>query len=296
MAEEYGGLRSNLKADGWTVLGITRVALIICASVPLFSYQYLMVKLSRKNWWAGAALWHRTMCRLVGIEVRIKGGVEHGGPVLYAANHISWLDIIVLGGHLKNASFIAKSEMAGWGFLGSICSLHKTIFVNRERRSEAKRQANELVSRVHEGHSLILFPEGTSTDGMKVVKFKSSLFSVAELADEASDHTLLIQPITLAFTEVNGMPIVRSKKPLVAWLGDVELFDHLRQFLGLARTVATVEFHAPVTLAEAGGRKQLATYCEGVVRSGLERAHRHEMKLGPRALDQLETVADGVGA
>lgn len=282
MAEEYGGLKSNLKAEGWTALGILRVFLIGTVSLPLFFLQTIMVRSSGDHWWKGAGLWHRLICRIVGLEVRVKGSVEHDGPILYASNHISWLDIIVLGGRLPNASFVAKSEMASWGVIGSLCSLHKTIFVNRERRSQAKRQASELANRVRQGHSLILFPEGTSTDGIKVVRFKSSLFSVAEMADEASDHHLLIQPLTLAFTELNGMPIVRSKKPLIAWLGDVELFDHLRQFLGLARTVATIEYHAPITLAEAGGRKELAAYCENVVREGLERAHRLEMRMGPR--------------
>jgi len=292
MAVEYGGLRSNFKAEGWTVLGIFRITMIAVVSIPLLLLQTLMVKLSSRRWWALAGLWHRAMCRIVGIEVRVKGQVEHKGPVLYVSNHISWLDIIVLGGRLPNASFVAKSEMASWGFLGTLCSLHKTIFVNRERRSQAKRQAGELASRVREGHSLILFPEGTSTDGVKVVRFKSSLFSVAELADEASDHHLLIQPITLAFTELNGMPIVRSKKPLVAWLGDVELFDHLRQFLGLARTVATIEFHKPITYAEAGCRKELALYCESVVREGLERAHRLEMRMGPRPIELEASTPD----
>ena len=127
---------------------------------------------------------------------------------------------------------------------------------------------------------------------MRVIKFKSALFSVAERADEASDHTLLIQPVTLAFTEMNGMPLVRSQKPLVAWLGDMELFEHLRQFLGLARTVATIEFHQPITLAEAGSRKALAHYCEEEVRAGLERAHRLEMRMGPRTDIYGEPTAD----
>jgi len=294
MAEEYGGLRSNFKADGWTVLGIIRVSTIVLASIPLLSLQVLMVRFSHRRWWLVAGFWHRTMCRILGLDVRIKGEVCHSGPVLYASNHISWLDIIVLGGRLENASFIAKSEMANWGMIGLMCHLHKTVFVNRMRRTDSKNQADRLTSRVKEGHSLILFPEGTSTDGISVVKFKSSLFSVAERADDASDHTLLIQPVTLAFTEMNGMPIVRSQRPLVAWLGDVELFEHLRQFLGLARTVATIEFHEPITFAEAGCRKDLAQYCEEKVRAGLERAHRLEMRMGPRPLLDIEPFAETV--
>lgn len=292
MAVEYGGLRSNFKADGWTALGIFRIVSIVLVSLPLLAAQALMVKFAKRRWWPLAGLWHRTICRILGVEIRMKGKVAHNGPVLYASNHISWLDIIVLGGRLENASFIAKSEMASWGFIGTMCSLHKTIFVNRMRRTDTKNQADRLTSRVKQGHSLILFPEGTSTDGISVVKFKSSLFSVAERADEASDHKLLIQPVTLAFTEMNGVPLVRSQRPLVAWLGDVELFEHLRQFLGLAKTVATIEFHEPTTLSEVGSRKELARYCEAKVRAGLERAHRLEMRMGPRPLLQLDASTE----
>lgn len=282
MAEEYGGLKTNLQAEGWTILGFVRFCGVTTLSLFIFPFQVIIVKFLGKRWWALAGLWHRTVCRILGIDIRIKGTVEKDGPVLYAANHISWLDIIVLGGRLQNASFIAKAEMQSWGVIASLCALHKTIFVNRTRRTDSARQRDVLVSRVQEGHSLILFPEGTSTDGMRVVKFKSSLFSVAEKADEATNHNLKIQPVTLAYTEVNGMPIVRSQKPLVAWLGDVELFEHLRQFLGLARTVVTLEFHEPTTLAEMGCRKNLAEYCETQVRAGLERAHRAEMRHGPQ--------------
>lgn len=294
MAVEYGGLKSNFQADGWTILGFFRFLGVALLSFTILPLQAFVVKFVTKRWWALAGLWHRTVCRILGIEIQIKGKPETGGPVLYAANHISWLDIIVLGGRLENASFIAKSEMQNWGLIGSLCSLHKTIFVNRTRRSDSARQRDVLVSRVQEGHSLILFPEGTSTDGVRVVKFKSSLFSVAQKADEASDHKLRIQPVTLAYTEMNGMPLVRSQKPLVAWLGDVELFEHLRQFLGLARTVVTIEFHEAVSYAEMGCRKDLAVYCEEKVRAGLERAHRAELRHGPQLALEFDELAGSI--
>ena len=273
MAVEYGGMKSNFQSDGWTLLGFFRFLGVALISFTILPFQAFVIKFLTRRWWALAGLWHRTVCRILGIEIQIRGRAETGGPVLYAANHISWLDIIVLGGRLENASFIAKSEMQGWGVIGSLCSLHKTIFVNRTRRSDSARQRDALVARIEEGHSLILFPEGTSTDGVRVVKFKSSLFSVAEKADEASDHKLKIQPVTLAYTEMNGMPLVRSQKPLVAWLGDVELFEHLRQFLGLARTVVTIEFHEAVSL---------------------ERAHRAEMRHGPQLVLGFDEVTGSI--
>lgn len=294
---EYGGLRANLDSDGWTLLAVVRVLVIFAISVPLIPLQFVLVRFLPRFWWPIAGLWHRTVCQILGIQIRVgsrsfDAHAAHKGPVLYAANHISWLDIMVLGGKLENASFVAKSDVAGWGFVGALSNLHKTVYVNRMRRTEAAKQRDDMAERLNQGHSLILFPEGTSTDGMRVSPFKSALFSVAEIADAATDHELLIQPVTLAYTEVNGMPLVRSQKPWVAWLGEVELFEHLRQLMGRARIQAQIEFHAPISLAEAGSRKALAAYCESEVRLGLERALRSELRHGPQALRPHEAGQD----
>ena len=186
---------------------------------------------------------------------------------------------------MKNASFVAKSEIAGWGMVGSICALQRTLFINRTKRSDSIKQRDELTERIKEGSSLILFPEGTSTQGMQVAPFKSALFSVAEMANHGLDESLNIQPITLSYTEVNGMPLVRSQKPWVAWIGDMELLLHLKQFLGRSRIVATIEYHEPISLEEAGSRKNAATISEQVIRDGLERAHRAEYNMGKRDHD-----------
>ena len=278
---EYGGLRANLNREGWSLMGLSRITAVVLASIPIVLIQYLMVRISRRHWWHLAGLWHRTMARIVGMDVRVTGVARNQGATLFAANHISWIDILILGGNIPNASFIAKSEVAGWGLLGNLCALQKTEFVNRSRRTDSARQRDALAERVEEGHSLILFPEGTNTSGVRLAPFKSALFSVAERAGANSDKPLYVQPITLAYTEVNGMPLVRSQKPWVAWLGDVELFAHLRQLLARAKIVVTVEYHEPITLQEAGCRKNLSRYCEAKIGEGLERAHRAEMRLGP---------------
>lgn len=279
---EYGGLKANLKKGGWTLIGLVRLTGIVFSSIPLITLQSVMVRASRRRWWHFAGLWHRTMARLLGLEVRLSGLDRQSTATLYAANHISWVDILVLGGHLPNASFIAKSEVAGWGILGSLCALHKTEFVNRGRRSDSARQRDYLAERIKAGHSLILFPEGTNTSGMRLAPFKSSLFSVAEHVAAHLDEPIRVQPITVAYTEVNGMPLVRSQKPRVAWLGDVELFAHLQQLLSHGKIVVTVEFHDPITLEDANCRKELARYCEQQIGIGLERAHRAEFRHGPR--------------
>lgn len=288
---EYGGLRANLNREGWSFMGACRIAAVITASIPIITIQSIMVRASKRHWWHFAGLWHRTMARIVGMDVCITGVPRNKGATLFASNHISWIDILILGGHIPNASFIAKSEVAGWGLLGTLCGLHKTEFVNRARRTDSARQRDALAERVKEGHSLILFPEGTNTSGVHLAPFKSALFSVAERAAAHREEPLYVQPITLAYTEVNGMPLVRSQKPWVAWLGDVELFAHLRQLLTRAQIVVTVEYHPPISLKQAGCRKDLARYCEAQIAAGLERAHRAEGRLGPRPSAPSEDVS-----
>ena len=290
-AVEYGGLKANLEREGWSVMGVSRVTAIVAVTLALVPLQYVMTRFKNPFWWSGAGLWHRSVSRILGFEVQVSGVDRHTDATLFAVNHISWIDILVLGGHLKNASFVAKSEVAGWGAVGTLASLHKTEYVNRARRSDSARQRDKLASRVEQGHSLILFPEGTNTSGVHLAPFKSALFSVAERAGAFRDEPLMVQPVTLAYTEVNGMPLVRSQKPWVAWLGDVELFTHLRQLLNRARIVATIEFHEPISLKDAGCRKDLARYCEQEVRRGLERAHRAERRHGPAASADDETAA-----
>ncbi len=281
-ADEYGGLK-GLAGEGWRPLALLRLFAIILITLPTYVFQSLVLLLRLPGWWVIPLAWHRLASRILGFQVVRRGCRARGGPVLYVANHISWADIIVLGGLLPGASFVAKAEVAGWGLFGHLAGLHRTLYIRRQSRHDSARQRDALAGRVAAGDSLILFPEGTSTDGMRVDPFKSALFSVAERADEASHHHLQIQPVTIAYTEVNGIPMVRSQKPWVAWLGDVELVRHFKDLLGRARHGVTVEFHPPMTLAEAGDRKHLARACEVAVRAGLERALRSEQRLGPQS-------------
>lgn len=294
MTIEYGGLSSNFKREGWTFKSLVRVSSLVIVSVPLLLTQAVLVRAPGPLWWPVAGLWHRTVARILGLKVNIIGEKRAQGATLFAANHISWKDIVVLGGHLKGASFIAKSEVEGWGFLGTMCGLQKTIFVNRTRRSDSARQRDELTERVRMGHSLILFPEGTNTHGVHVDTFKSSLFSVAEQV-HADGAPLTIQPVTLSYSERNGIPLTRSAKSRVAWLGDVELFDHLRLILSGGRLQVNVEFHPPVTLNMLETRKELASYCHTKIRAGLERMHISHERLGARPI-RISAPIDDVSA
>lgn len=279
-SEEYKGLSDGFRSEGVTALARLRLfslAVFVLFVVPL---QYCILKLRLPFWWRVASWFHRGACWIFGVRVVTQGQISKSKPVLCVANHISWLDILVLGGRLPHASFVAKSEIAGWGMAGFLASLQRTLFVRRDRRSDSGRQRDAMMKRLKAGHSLIMFPEGTSTDGMGMAPFKSALFSVAERGAEATGGALYVQPVTISYTETNGMPFVRALKPKIAWLGDVELVSHVAQFLSISRTKVCLTYHTPVHVADIGNRKALAAYCEKTIREGLERAHRMEYRMG----------------
>lgn len=286
--EEYSGLQVEEAARlGWR--GRMRLVLIALNSLTLLPVQALLVRLPAGRsglrglwsglWWPLAGLWHRITLAILAVRVQRIGRPAKPGPVLYVVNHISWLDILVLGAFLPRAAFVAKSEIAGWGAVAIACSLQRTLFINRRRTSDSARQRDALAERAEAGDSLILFPEGTSTDGRHVMAFKSALFSVAERAG-ASDQTLYIQPVTLAYTGLDGMPLTRHQRRHIAWIGDMELVGHVFDLLGRFCLRAEIRFHPAFTMAEAGSRKAAARRAEAAVRSGLADSHRQVARHG----------------
>jgi 1-acyl-sn-glycerol-3-phosphate acyltransferase len=211
---------------------------------------------------------HRGLSRSLGVRIITHGEPPRRGKVLYIANHLSWTDIPVLGARI-HASFVAKSEVAGWGPVGWLASFAHTVYVARDRRSTAAIQKNEIADRLNAGGSIILFPEGTNSDGTGVLPFKSALFSVV-----GDVPGLIIQPITLAYTRVNGLPVTRRQLPDLAWVGDTELAPHAITFVGLGRVTAEILFHDPIDPAEHADRKALARHCHTLIAAGYRRLMR----------------------
>lgn len=210
--------------------------------------------------------YHRVCRRILGINVRVRGVMVRKGPVLFVANHTSYLDIMVLGS-LIPGSFVAKAEVADWPFFGLLAKLQRTIFVRR-RRHDAAEDRDGIAARLQRRESLIVFPEGTSSDGNRVLPFKSALFAVAADGDE----TLAVQPVSVSYALLNGMPIGRLWRAFFAWYGDMNLASHIWTMAGLGKTTVIVEFHPVATIAEMGSRKALAAHCHKVVAAGVGEA------------------------
>lgn len=213
-------------------------------------------------------VYHRTCLKIVGIDVEFRGKRHRKHPVLFAVNHSSYLDITVLGA-LMPISFVAKSEVAQWPLYGLLAKLQRTVFVDRQVRNVVEQRA-QMAARLEQGDDLVLFPEGTSSDGNRVLPFKSALLSTAEI--EINGRPVKVQPISIAYTHLDGIPLGRHFRPFYTWFGDMDMASHIWQMMALGKLRVVVEFHPPMTVAEAGTRKVLAQRCWALVAGGVASA------------------------
>jgi lyso-ornithine lipid O-acyltransferase len=249
-------------------LKLTRIAFYLVWTLSLMPIQWLGLILHCR--WVSALplFYHRGCCRILGFRVHVIGMPTRERPVLFAANHISYTDITILGS-LIPASFIAKEEVANWPLFGWLAKLQRTVFIDR-RIGSAAAQRDAISQRLVAGNALILFPEGTSGDGNRVLAFKSALFSAAE--SKRTFDRITVQPVSIAYTRLDGIPIGRSRRPFFAWYGSMALLPHLWGMIGLGAVEALVQFHPATSLVDCGSRKALAAYCQARVAGGMASA------------------------
>jgi len=253
---------------GSSLLGTLRLLAYAAFTLPLMPVQALLVWLRSPLRHRLPRAYHAVCTRILGLDVDVVGRLFDNRPTLFVSNHSSYLDIIVLGS-LIPGSFVAKTEVGGWPFFGFLAKLQQTVFVDRKMRNAGVHR-DDMRGRLEAGDNLILFPEGTSSDGNRTLPFKTALFSVASLKVE--DRPLTVQPVSITAISLDGIPLGRSLRPVYAWYGDMELAPHLWQMIGLGRLTVRVEFHEPVTVEQFGSRKALAEHCWRVVADGVDRA------------------------
>ncbi len=253
---------------GSPTLRIGRLTLYLLCTIVLMPVQGVGVLLRRK--WATTfpSVYHRWCCRILGFRVRRIGSPTAERPALFAANHISYTDIAVLGS-LIAGSFVAKAEVARWPLFGWLAKLQRSVFVDRQARSTLAQRA-AIGARLAAGDALILFPEGTSGDGSHVLPFKSALFGAVDGGGAAPP--VVVQPVSIAYTRLDGIPLGRLLRPYFAWYGAVDLAPHIWRMMGLGTVEVVVEFHPPTFLADCGSRKALARYCHARICGGVAAA------------------------
>jgi lyso-ornithine lipid O-acyltransferase len=253
---------------GSATLRIARLALYLAWTASLMPVQAIGLVLRCRWTRILPSFYHRWCCHILGFRVASSGTPTLARPVLFVANHVSYTDITVLGSLIRG-SFIAKAEVAHWPLFGWLARLQRTVFVDRRVRSTTS-QRDAMTQRLAGGDALILFPEGTSGDGSRVLPFKSALFSAAATKPETGP--IAVQPVSIAYTRLDGIPLGRFYRPFFAWYGAVELAPHLWRMIGLGTVEVAVEFHPPTFLADCGSRKALAQYCHGRIAGGVAAA------------------------
>jgi lyso-ornithine lipid O-acyltransferase len=186
---------------------------------------------------------HYIFLKILNIKIKLVGKIYTDKPGLLISNHASWIDISILSS-LTNISFIAKSEVAKWPLFGFLAKMQDTLFIER-RPIKAVEQKNKIKNILLKGKRLVLFPEGTSSDGNRVLKFKSSLFSVAE-KNSKSKNSYSIQAVTICYKGINGLPMSRSERPFLSWWGDMGLLGHLWNMLAFSSAEIIVIAHEPI--------------------------------------------------
>jgi lyso-ornithine lipid O-acyltransferase len=231
---------------------------------------YAFVGIFGRRWRRPIALvWFVALQALAGIEVRVVGTPRRDRPTLYVANHVSYLDIIVLG-RLLDGLFVAKSEIMAWPGIGWMARLGGTIFVRRSVEC-AREQCDRITSIIDDGANVILFPEGTSGLGDKILPVKSSLFEVAYRA--APERDVHVQPVSIAYLEADGAKCrTRRERSLVAWYGRMTLAPHLWRFLSVRGAVVELHFAEPLKPEDFVWRRDLANACRDRLSAGLSRA------------------------
>lgn len=236
--------------------------------VTLFLILINLPSVLRRNVSAKACeTWHRWICKISGLNVSVVGEMETGQHIMFVCNHVSYIDIPVLGKTI-NGYFVAKSEVRQWPVFGFLAELNRTVFIERRGRKAAE-QRSQLADILGNGKNLILFPEGTSSDGSKVLPFKSTLFDAAFSLSDESDLNIKVQPVSIAYKNFKGQKMTNARRDHYAWYGDMTLAGHFWHWLGLGNIEVEISFHRSTTPHEFEDRKKMAKYCEHHTRAGL---------------------------
>ncbi len=257
-----------------TLIGVFRLFVYGCVCAVLIPLQALILLATK-----GPAAYvipihfHRFNCRLFNIKVEVVGKPAADRHIIFFSNHLSYLDIEVISSVIRT-SFVAKQEVADWPLFGLLGKLQQTLFISRDpKEAEASRQAFKKA--LNRPMPLVLFAEGTSSNGEKVLPFKSTLFDIFFSHD--IENLPVLQPMTLALRSVDGRPLDDpAQRDLYAYYGDIVLAPHLWHFAKGRGAHIAVVFHPPLELAHHEGRKALATAAQTACAAGLEFA-KHDL-------------------
>lgn len=253
----------------------TMFVLMLAITVPA---QWLALKLNLPMLRTLPVWFHRTVLKILNIKVEILGAPSATDrPLLFVSNHASWLDIVVLGS-TGPLVFIAKSEIANWPLFGTFARMQRSIFVDRAKRHGTGQVNQSIAKTLSAGDPVVLFGEGTSSDGNRVLPFRSALLGGLRDAMEQNGRGF-VQPVSIAYRKFHGIPMGRQNRDIASWYGDMDLVPHLLRVLREGAIDVTVAFGKVMEVAHEDDRKTLSRNVESAVRrlTSLSLAGRAEL-------------------
>ena len=250
--------------------GVLTLLVFLLLTLPLMPIQALALNIAPGFARALPVWYHRRVCKLFGLRVHLHGALSIEESVLISANHASWLDIVVLSS-IGPVSFVAKREVGEWPFISWLAKLQRTLFIDRERRSSVADISRRMNERLEAGDNIVLFPEGTSSDGNSVLPFRSSLLApiLAPPAPQGGNETPkrhALQTCAVAYTHLHGLPLGRENRPLISWCGDTDMVSHGWNILKSGPIDVHVSLRDPIDLDTFASRKDLSREIERVIR------------------------------
>ena len=233
-----------------------RLIIFLLLTLALLPFQFIIVFFIKNYAYIIPYFYHKICLRIFGIKIKTFGKVSINFPILLISNHASYLDIIILGSLFKT-SFIAKKEISKWPLLGILAKLQNTIFIDR-RVSSLKNQENQIIKHLNEKKNLVIFPEGTSSDGNRVLPFKSSLFNIFE---KNLNSKILVQTITIVYKKINGIPMNRIERKNITWHSNMDLIPNIFNVLKKLSIEVEVVFNDEFLPSKEYDRKKLALHC-----------------------------------
>lgn len=241
----------------------------ICGTIikflPLTQYRKLRLQTRGMQWWAQAG------CRILGIHIVPSGSYRRDDVFFVVSNHCSYIDILVIGSMVQSV-FVSKSDVASWLFLGRMVRLAGTIFVDRESKIASVKVLETINERLRNGVSVVVFPEGTTNNGLAMRDFKSTFFKAP------IDSGVPILPVSIIYSHIEGMPVTPGTIDTVAWHSDMEFLSHFWNLLSIRRIDAHVHFSQSVSNFTKD-RKVLASIVFEKVRDGYNRNFCEEYTL-----------------
>ena len=251
-----------------SILIIISLTIFITISIPIQTFLNLTnTKYKRKF----PLFFYKSVKAIIGLHIIKKNSdksqdsnVSHG--TLYVANHVSWFDIICLGSIL-NARFIAKKEVASMGIFGFLSTLSNTVYIDNENKNRVVEYNKFINEKLKDGENFIIFPEGTTSDGNGVIKFKSSLLQCA--IDDT--NSIKVRPISICYSHKNNIKMGIYERRFVSWVGDTNMVQAMKNFLLTGPVTVTILIHSPVSDEFFNSRKTITKYCQETILEGLNK-------------------------